>query len=50
MAVLATFAGGLAGALLVRAGRPVNWLLMPPGALVPAVALTYLPRPRLHTR
>ncbi|MFE2142735.1 YoaK family protein [Streptomyces sp. NPDC059456] len=46
--VLAMFAGGLAGALLVRAGWTVDRLLVPPGAVVLAVALSYLPQPRLH--
>lgn len=48
-AVLAMFAGGLAGAPLVRAGWPVNWLLLPAAGAVLAVALAYLPQPRLHT-
>ncbi|MFE5536432.1 YoaK family protein [Streptomyces sp. NPDC056492] len=49
-AVLAMFAGGMAGALLVRAGLPVNWLLVVPGGVVLAVALAYLPQPLLHAR
>ncbi|MFD5507631.1 hypothetical protein ACFWIB_07615 [Streptomyces sp. NPDC127051] len=48
MDVLAMFAGGLAGALLVRAGRQVTWLLVPPGAVVLAEVVAYLPQPRLH--
>ncbi|MFE6843657.1 YoaK family protein [Streptomyces sp. NPDC057686] len=48
VAVTAMFTGGLAGALLVRADWPVNWLLLPPATAVLAVALAYLPQPPLH--
>ncbi|MCJ1676044.1 DUF1275 domain-containing protein [Streptomyces sp. APSN-46.1] len=50
LAVLAMFTGGLAGALLVRAGWTVNWLLTVPAAVVLAVAgATYVSQPPLHT-
>ncbi|MEU9147373.1 YoaK family protein [Streptomyces sp. NPDC048349] len=49
LAVLAMFTGGLAGALLVRAGWTVGELLLPAGAVVPAVALAHRALPRLHT-
>ncbi|MCX4540087.1 YoaK family protein [Streptomyces sp. NBC_01565] len=49
LAVLAMFTGGLAGALLVRTGWPVTWLLLAPAVLVLAVATTYLTQPRLYT-
>ncbi|MET9603489.1 YoaK family protein [Streptomyces sp. NPDC006512] len=48
-AVTAMFTGGLTGALLLRAGWTVNWLLLPAAAVVFAVALVYLARPSLHT-
>lgn len=43
------FAGGLAGALLMRTGWAVGWLLLPAGVLVLAVALAHLSQPTLHT-
>ncbi|MFJ8163768.1 YoaK family protein [Streptomyces sp. NPDC096136] len=46
-AVASMFAGGLTGALLVRAGCPVNWLLLPAAAVVLGVALTYVRQPAL---
>ncbi|MER7462276.1 YoaK family protein [Streptomyces sp. NPDC097981] len=48
-AILAMFTGGLAGALLVGAGWPVNWLLVPAAGMVLATGLAYLPQPGLHT-
>ncbi|MFF2195972.1 YoaK family protein [Streptomyces sp. NPDC058157] len=47
-AVAAMFTGGLTGGLLVRAGCPVNGLLLPAAAVVLAVALVYLRQPALH--
>ncbi|MFJ3877605.1 YoaK family protein [Streptomyces sp. NPDC090077] len=47
-AVSAMFAGGLTGALLVRAGWTVNWLLLPASAVVCGVAVTYLRQPVLR--
>ncbi|KJY27922.1 hypothetical protein VR44_26450 [Streptomyces katrae] len=47
-AVAAMFTGGLTGGLLVRAGCPVNWLLLPAALVVLAVALVYLRQPALH--
>ncbi|MCP3754254.1 YoaK family protein [Streptomyces sp. TBY4] len=44
----AMFAGGLAGALLVRTGWSVGWLLLPAAVLVLAVALVYLTQPLMH--
>ncbi|MET9856304.1 YoaK family protein [Streptomyces sp. NPDC006450] len=44
----AMFTGGLAGALLVRTGWPVGWLLLPAAVLVLAVALVYLTQPLMH--
>ncbi|MGW6706465.1 YoaK family protein [Streptomyces sp. NPDC054956] len=44
----AMFAGGLAGALLVRTGWSVGWLLLPAAVLVLAVALVYLTHPLMH--
>ncbi|MFE9559694.1 hypothetical protein ACFYM0_01095 [Streptomyces sp. NPDC006487] len=44
----AMFAGGLAGALLVRTGWSVGWLLLPAAVLVVAVALAYLTQPLMH--
>ncbi|MFG2874236.1 YoaK family protein [Streptomyces sp. NPDC048337] len=49
MAVLAMFAGGLGGALLLRAGWTVGELLLPAAAVVLAVALAHRTLPRLHT-
>ncbi|MFF4318766.1 YoaK family protein [Streptomyces sp. NPDC001568] len=48
-AVASMFAGGLTGALLLRSGCTVNWLLLPAGVVVIAVALLYLAKPSLHT-
>ncbi|MCB5179288.1 YoaK family protein [Streptomyces antimicrobicus] len=47
-AVVAMFAGGAAGALLVRAGWPVAQLLAPAALLVLALALFERTRPRLR--
>lgn len=47
-AVAAMFTGGLTGALLVRAGLTVNWLLLPAAAVVGAVAVSYLRQPALR--
>ncbi|MFF4369580.1 YoaK family protein [Streptomyces sp. NPDC001594] len=47
-AVSAMFTGGLTGGLLVRAGCPVNWLLLPAAALVLAVAAAYVRQPALR--
>ncbi|EFL13652.1 predicted protein [Streptomyces sp. C] len=47
-AVAAMFAGGLTGALLVRAGWTVNWLLLPASAVVCAVGLAYVRQPELR--
>ncbi|MFZ3468640.1 YoaK family protein [Streptomyces sp. 4.24] len=49
LSVASMFAGGLAGALLVRTGWDVGWLLLPAGVLVLAVALVHLSQPTLHT-
>ncbi|WP_326592941.1 YoaK family protein [Streptomyces sp. NBC_01294] len=49
LSVLAMFAGGFLGALLVRAGWTVNWLLLPTAAVVLVVGLSYRAEPRLHT-
>uniref|UniRef100_A0AAU2JJZ8 DUF1275 domain-containing protein n=1 Tax=Streptomyces sp. NBC_00049 TaxID=2903617 RepID=A0AAU2JJZ8_9ACTN len=49
LAVLMMFAGGFAGALLVRAGWTVGWLLLPAAVTTLLVGLSYLGRPRLHT-
>ncbi|UUU43407.1 YoaK family protein [Streptomyces sp. NBC_00162] len=49
-AVLSMFAGGLTGALLIRAGWTVGELLLPAAAVVSAVALAHRTLPRLHTR
>ncbi|MFJ3923162.1 YoaK family protein [Streptomyces sp. NPDC090022] len=49
-ALLAMFAGGLTGALLVGAGWTVNWLLVPPLALVLLVAAVRLAYPALGPR
>ncbi|MFD3540455.1 YoaK family protein [Streptomyces sp. NPDC058662] len=45
LAVLAMFAGGLVGALLVRADWPVGALLLPAAAVVLGVALLYRAQP-----
>lgn len=50
LAVLAMFAGGLAGAALVRAGWTVGELLLPAAVVATAVALLHRAMPRLHTR
>ncbi|WP_329388542.1 DUF1275 domain-containing protein [Streptomyces sp. NBC_01351] len=49
MSVLAMFAGGFAGALLVRAGWTVGWLLLPIAALVLVSAAAELGQPRLQS-
>ncbi|MFJ9936477.1 YoaK family protein [Streptomyces virginiae] len=49
LSVLAMFGGGLFGALLIRAGCAVGWLLLPAGAAVLVVGLAYRGQPRLHT-
>ncbi|MEU9375090.1 YoaK family protein [Streptomyces sp. NPDC048255] len=49
LAVLAMFAGGLAGALLVRAGWTVGELLLPAAVVVSSAALAHRRLPRLHT-
>lgn len=49
LAVLAMFAGGLAGAALVRAGWTVGELLLPAAVVATAVALLHRAMPRLHT-
>ncbi|MBT2544138.1 DUF1275 domain-containing protein [Streptomyces sp. ISL-44] len=48
-AVLSMFAGGLTGALLIRAGWTVGELLLPAAAVVPAVALAKRALPLRHT-
>ncbi|MER5728835.1 YoaK family protein [Streptomyces sp. NPDC002138] len=50
VSVAAMFVGGLSGALLVRTGWTVTWLLCPAAVLALAVAAAYLTQPRLHTR
>ncbi|MFE7095253.1 YoaK family protein [Streptomyces erythrochromogenes] len=49
LSVLAMFAGGVLGALLIRAGWTVGWLLLPPAAAVLVVGLAYRKQPPLHT-
>lgn len=49
LSVLAMFAGGFLGALLLRAGWTVGWLLLPAAATVLVVGLLYLSQPVLHT-
>ncbi|MGW6978226.1 YoaK family protein [Streptomyces sp. NPDC054932] len=49
LSVLAMFAGGVLGALLVRAGWMVGWLLLPTAAAVLVVGLVYRGQPQLHT-
>ncbi|MFG2972816.1 YoaK family protein [Streptomyces sp. NPDC048331] len=49
LSVLAMFAGGFLGALLLRAGRSVGWLLLPAAAIVLVVGLLYRNQPALHT-
>ncbi|WP_051773565.1 YoaK family protein [Streptomyces sp. NRRL S-237] len=49
LSVLAMFAGGFLGALLLRAGWTVGWLLLPAGATVLVVGLLYRSQPGLHT-
>ncbi|MDA5282878.1 YoaK family protein [Streptomyces sp. Isolate_45] len=48
-AVAAMFTGGLTGALLLRAGCTVNWLLLPAAVVVFVVASVHLARPSLLT-
>ncbi|MCX5197299.1 DUF1275 domain-containing protein [Streptomyces sp. NBC_00249] len=48
-AVSAMFVGGCTGALLVRAGLTVNWLLLPAAVLVLTVALTHRKGPALRS-
>ncbi|MFG2617683.1 YoaK family protein [Streptomyces sp. NPDC048507] len=51
LAVLAMFTGGLAGALLVRAGWTVGELLLPAAVVVAAVTVVHRALlPRLHSR
>ncbi|MEV6679145.1 YoaK family protein [Streptomyces erythrochromogenes] len=49
LSVLAMFAGGVLGALLIRAGWTVGWLLLPTAAAVLVVGLAYRKQPPLHT-
>ncbi|MFC9582511.1 YoaK family protein [Streptomyces yangpuensis] len=49
LSILAIFAGGFVGALLIRAGCPVGWLLLPAAAAVLVVGLAYRGQPPLHT-
>ncbi|WP_404961498.1 YoaK family protein [Streptomyces sp. 147326] len=49
LTVLAMFAGGFLGALLVRAGWAVGWLLLPAAVTVLLVGLAYLGQPWLRT-
>lgn len=49
LSVLAMFAGGVLGALLIRAGCTVGWLLLPTAAAVLVVGLAYRGQPPLHT-
>ncbi|MFH7599504.1 YoaK family protein [Streptomyces racemochromogenes] len=48
LAVAAMFTGGLTGGLLVRAGWPVNRMLLPAAAVVAAVAVAYGRQPALR--
>ncbi len=43
------FAGGFLGAVLVRSGWTVGWILLPAGAAVLVVGLVYRGQPPLHT-
>ncbi|MFJ2823458.1 DUF1275 family protein [Streptomyces toxytricini] len=45
----AVFAGGLAGALWIDAGRPVSGLLLLTAGTLLVVAAAYVPGPHLHT-
>lgn len=47
--VAAMFAGGLAGAVLVRVGWTVGWLLLPAAVLVLSMAVLFLTQPRIYT-
>ncbi|MEU9236245.1 YoaK family protein [Streptomyces subrutilus] len=49
LAVLAMFTGGVAGALLIRAGWTVGQLLLPAAAVVVAVTAVHRALPRPHT-
>lgn len=49
LSVLAMFAGGFLGALLLRAGWTVGWLLLPAAVTVLVVGLLYRGQPGLHT-
>ncbi|MEU6309495.1 YoaK family protein [Streptomyces sp. NPDC047014] len=49
VSVLALFAGGFLGALLVGAGWTAGWLLLPAAATVLVVGLFYRGQPPLHT-
>ncbi|MFJ7589184.1 YoaK family protein [Streptomyces sp. NPDC097617] len=49
LSVLSMFAGGFLGALLLRAGWTVGWLLLPAAATVLVVGLLYRGQPGLHT-
>ncbi|MDX6759371.1 MULTISPECIES: YoaK family protein [Streptomyces] len=49
LSIVAMFAGGFVGALLIRAGWTVGWLLVPAAATVLVVGLVYRGQPPLHT-
>ncbi len=49
LSILAMFAGGFLGALVLRAGCTVGWLLLPAAATVLVVGLLYRSQPGLHT-
>lgn len=49
LSVLAMFAGGFLGAVLVRSGWTVGWILLPAGVAVLVVGLVYRGQPPLHT-
>ncbi|KOU36186.1 hypothetical protein ADK51_04690 [Streptomyces sp. WM6368] len=49
LSILAMFAGGFLGALMLRAGCTVGWLLLPAAATVLVVGLLYRSQPGLHT-
>ncbi|MEV7441656.1 YoaK family protein [Streptomyces sp. NPDC091204] len=49
LSVLAMFTGGVLGALPIRAGCTVGWLLLPTAAAVLVIGLAYRGQPQLHT-
>ncbi|MFB7179875.1 YoaK family protein [Streptomyces sp. NPDC056257] len=49
LSVLAMFTGGVLGALVIRAGCTVGWILLPTAAAVLVIGLAYRGQPQLHT-